>query len=116
MSKSANLILPSDPPVTRALVFVCEKCGRRADRDGKNPSHRLASKFKRAAKRHFEHGEVRVALTTCMDLCPDDRIAVLVQGTAGAMSARFVTSDADDVDAASERLIKLIERDTPDRL
>ena len=110
MSRVTN----AQPPVTRAMVFICEKCGRRAESDGKNPSHRLASKLKRATKRRFERGEIRIALTTCLDLCPDDRIAVMIQPVPRPEPARFLSADFDDVEACAERLVKLIAgEDTP---
>jgi predicted metal-binding protein len=90
------------------MIFICEKCGRRGDPDGKNASHRLASKLKRACKRCFERGEVRVALTSCMDVCPEEQITVLIQPVCGANASRFLQADIEDVDGASERLLQIL--------
>ena len=97
------------------MVFICEKCGRRGDFDGKNASHRLASKLKRACKRRLERGEVRVALTSCMAVCPEDQITVLIQPVSGVHPARFRQVDIKDVDGASERLLEILIEGTGER-
>ena len=113
--KAGRLVTDADSPVSRAMVFICEKCGRRADPDGKNASHRLASKLKRACKRRFERGEIRIALTSCMDICPEDRITVLIQPVSGVHATRFRQADIEDVDGASERLLQIIAEITAER-
>jgi predicted metal-binding protein len=112
MSKAKRTIRDAESPVSRAMVFICEKCGRRGDFEGKNASHRLASKLKRACKRRLERGEVRVALTSCMDVCPEDQITVLIQPMDGVHPARFRQADITDVDAASERLLEILMEST----
>jgi predicted metal-binding protein len=112
MSKAKRLVTEAESPVSRAMIFICEKCGRRGDLGGKNPSHRLASKLKRACKRRFERGEVRIALTSCMDVCPEDQITVLIQPVCGAHEARFRQADIEDLDGASERLLQILVEST----
>jgi predicted metal-binding protein len=96
--------------MNRAMVFICEKCGRRAGGSGKNPSHRLASKFKRLTKHEFAKGDVRIVLTSCMDICPDDQIAISVQPSAPQHAAAFWVSDIEDLDASSEALMRTVRR------
>jgi predicted metal-binding protein len=115
MSKAKRLIEDIDSPVSRAMVFICEKCGRRADRDGKNPSHRLASKLKRACKRRFGRGEVRIALTSCLDVCPEEHITVLIQPVAGLQATQFRQADLDDLEGASERLVQILAGNSGER-
>jgi len=115
MSKTKKLVRDAESPVSRAIVFICEKCGRRADLDGKNASHRLAAKLKRACKRRFERGEVRIALTSCMDICPEEQITVLIQPVSGVHATRFRQADIKDVDGASERLLQILEACTDER-
>jgi hypothetical protein len=112
MIKAKRLITDAESPVSRAMVFICEKCGRRGDFDGKNASYRLASKLKHACKRHLERGEVRVALTSCMHVCPEDQITVLIQPVGGGHPARFRQADIKDVGAASERLLEILLQST----
>jgi hypothetical protein len=112
MSKVKRLVEDAESPVSRAMIFICEKCGRRGDFDGKNPSHRLASKLKRACKRRFERGEVRIALTSCMEVCPEDQITVLIQPVFAVHATQFRQADADDLDGASERLLEILIEST----
>ena len=108
MSRAKKLVSDTESPVNRAIVFICEKCGRRGDLDGKNASHRLASKLKRACKRRFERGEVRVVLTSCMDVCPEEQITVLIQPVSGLHATQFRQADIKDVNGASERLLQIL--------
>src|ERR1700727_2175252 len=103
MGKAKRLVRDAESPVSRAMVFICEKCGRRRDVEGRNASHRLASKLKRACKRRFERGEVRIALTSCMDVCPEDQITVLIQPVSRAHATQFRQADIRDVNGASEQ-------------
>ena len=112
MTKIKKLVSDAESPVSRAIVFVCEKCGRRSDIDGKNASHRLASKLKRACKRRFERGEVRVALSGCMDVCPEGQITVLIQPVRGIHATQFRQADIRDVDGATERLLQILVEST----
>jgi predicted metal-binding protein len=112
MSKVKRLIRDAEPPVSRAIVFICEKCGRRGDSDGKNASHRLASKLKRACKRRFERGAVRIALTSCMDVCPEDQITVLIAPVSGVHATQFRQADIEDVEGASESLLQILAETT----
>ena len=112
MGKAKRLVRDVESPVSRAMVFICEKCGRRAERDGKNASQRLASKLKRACKRRFERGAVRIALTSCMDVCPEGQITVLIQPVAGVHATQFRQADVNDVAGASERLLQILAETT----
>jgi predicted metal-binding protein len=112
LSKAKRLVSDAESPVSRAIVFVCEKCGRRSDVDGKNASHRLVSKLKRACKRRFERGEVRVALSSCMDLCPEGQITVLIQPVSGIHATQFRQVDIRDADGAAERLLQILAEST----
>jgi predicted metal-binding protein len=98
--------------MARAMVSICEKCGKRAGGSGKNVSHRLASHFKRQVKREFAKGDIRIVLTTCMDICPDDSVAVAISPTTAAIAPIFLVVDIDDIEASSEALIRSIQRAT----
>ena len=98
-----------DPPVSRALVLVCEKCGKRLDSDDKNPSRQLVSRLKKLAKKQFGKGEVRALTTSCMDICPDDAVSVAVTTLRGPQSGtRFYVASPEDIDGTSERILKEI--------
>jgi predicted metal-binding protein len=101
------LIHSASPPVDQAIVFICEKCGKRSDSD-KNRSHRLASKLKRSLKANFSKGDIRIALTSCMDLCPEDRITVSLQPVDPDLPSIFWEVDMDDLEEGSEELAAAI--------
>ena len=114
--KSKKLVQSVESPVAQAMVSICEKCGKRAGGDGKNVSHRLASHFKRQVKREFDKGDVRIVLTTCMDICPDDGVAVAITPAARGAMPLFLVVDIDDVEASSEALISAVRRANYKRL
>jgi hypothetical protein len=108
MTKHTPLLEGIDPPTRLALVFVCEKCGNRIADSGKNPSHRLASRLKKAAKRRCEKGDMRSVLTSCMDVCPDDRIAISIAPSDGRERAAFYTVRSDDLDASADAIVSAV--------
>jgi predicted metal-binding protein len=108
--KAKRLLQSVESPVAQAMVLICAKCGKRAGGSGKNVSHRLASHFKRQVKREFSKGDIRIVLTTCMDICPDDRVTVAITPTAAGSAPLFLLVDIDDVEASSEALIGAIRR------
>jgi predicted metal-binding protein len=99
------------PPVEDAMVFICEKCGKRADDGDKHASHKLASKFKRRVKREFGKGRVRIVLTSCMDACPDNRIAILFQSMIPGVAPLFLEADPSDIDGSAEALLQVTTED-----
>jgi hypothetical protein len=109
-SKSKRLVQSVESPVARAMVSICEKCGKRAGGSGRNVSHRLASHFKRQVKREFDKGDIRIVLTTCMDICPDDRVAIAITPNAPGIAPLFLVVDIDDVEAGSEALVATLRR------
>jgi predicted metal-binding protein len=100
-----------EAPVSNALILVCEKCGKRLDSDfDENPSRRLISRLKKQAKKRFGRGEVRAVLTSCMDICPDDRVSVALVAFRGAASnTRFFAVKLDDPEETSERILREVE-------
>ena len=93
------------------MVFICEKCGKRAGDGDKHASHKLASKLKRRVKRELGKGRVRIVLTSCMDACPEDRIAVLFQSLIPGIAPLFLEADPADIDGGAEYLLKLSRQD-----
>ncbi len=112
MPKQNSLVRLTDAPVELALVLVCEKCGRRVADSKKNPSHHLVSKLKRMTKNEFGKGAVRAVLTSCLDLCPDQRVAIAVIPTASGIPTHFFETDVDDVDEAGSCIVKEVRRVT----
>jgi predicted metal-binding protein len=98
---------PIEPPVSNALVLVCEKCGKRLDTESdKNPSRRLVSRLKKMAKKSFDRGEIRAVATSCMDLCPEGEVSVAIVSVRHARpDTRFFTVGVDDIDATATRIL-----------
>jgi len=95
-------------PVDRVMVFICEKCGKRAGGDAKHASDELASKLKRLLKHEIGKGHARIALTSCMDACPEAGIAISLQPVDPSIAPMFLEADPFDVEGSSESLLKII--------
>jgi hypothetical protein len=94
-----------DPPVTTGLILVCEKCGKRSGDD--NPSRELVSRLKKNSRELFDKGEIRAALTSCLDICPENRISVAIVPTGATGGAtQFFTVKASDIDSTSQKVLK----------
>jgi len=67
------------PPVSEAIIMVCEKCGKKLSSDPEtNPSRLLQSSLKDAIKAEYGKGKFRAVITSCMDICPKDEIAIAI--------------------------------------
>jgi predicted metal-binding protein len=108
LNKSAHLSPVAEPPIRLAMVFVCEKCGNRISGSDKNPSHRLASKIKKAAKRRYEKGGIRAVVTSCMNVCPDDRIAICIAPCNRDEKVAFYTVSAADLGQTADAIINAV--------
>ena len=58
------------------LVLVCRKCGEREGRS--NCADDLRTRLKDELKGSGHWGKTRVVGSTCLDLCPEGRVAVAV--------------------------------------
>jgi predicted metal-binding protein len=95
-----------DPPVSTGLILICDKCGKRMKADfDENPSRELVARLKKASKQVFDKRQVRAALTSCLDICPDNRISVAIVPTGQhSQGARYFTVKASDLKATSEEI------------
>ena len=107
MSKRALQTLP--PPATRAVIFICQKCGKRVGGPYKEASHELASDLKHAARREFGKKDVRIVLTGCMKVCPPDRITVCVQMQGAQGHATFLEADIENLEGAGAALLRRLK-------
>lgn len=97
-----------DPPVSTGLILICDKCGKRMKADfDENPSRELVARLKKASRDVFAKGQVRAALTSCLDICPDERITVAIVPTGTeSQAARYFTVKASDLKDTGERIVK----------
>jgi hypothetical protein len=92
------------------LILVCEKCGSKlaASSATPNPSHDLKNWLKKEliARKHW--GETRVVTSSCLDICPKEKVAIAF------MSNRIeFPADAEIIDPVLEReriLDKIVSR------
>jgi hypothetical protein len=47
-------------------------------------------------------------LTSCMDVCPDDRIAISIAPSDGRERAAFYTVRSDDLDASADAIVSAV--------
>lgn len=98
-----------DPPWSDALVMVCSKCFKR--RGGSGGELKSEDDLKGYLKSEFKHGgykgKVRVVVSTCLDICPDDKLAVAVarRHTQPALKTLVV-----DFETKPEELYKELEK------
>ena len=95
-------------------MFVCEKCSKRVGAD-KHGGRHLAGALKRQLKSEFPKGDIRIAMTSCMDLCPKDAIAVTLQPVDPALPSMFWEVDAGEIQKGGEELARAISDRVRDR-
>jgi hypothetical protein len=82
-----------DPPWSDAVVLVCSKCFQR--RGDQNEALRSAEEVKGYLKSEFKNRvgkeRVRVVISSCLDICPDDRLAIAVARRNQTPATRAIT-------------------------
>lgn len=83
------------------LVIVCEKCGKKLAQDASapNPSQVLKDWLKKQLLERDLWGANRVVTASCLDICPEGKVAVAF------------TSDRPDLEAWAEVVDPVTERD-----
>lgn len=71
----------AESPVSRAIVAICEKCGKKIATQANlgpdvNPSRDLQKHLKVDFANAFGRGVVRPVTSSCLDVCPDGEITV----------------------------------------
>lgn len=81
--------------------MICEKCGLKLSGPppAENPSHALKNWLKKEMVDRSLWGKNRVVTTSCLDICPDGKVAVAF------------TSDRPDLEAWAEIVDPVTERD-----
>lgn len=94
-------------PVTEALIFICEKCGKKiGNADRENPSRDLQQDLKAMIRESGSKGVIRAALTSCIDLCPKNAIAVAIVDAGGTRKNQYLTLECYTDDAAEKILAR----------
>lgn len=89
------------PDWHRNLIIVCEKCGKKlaSPADAPNPSHALKDWLKKQLLARDLWGANRVVTASCLDICPEGKVAVAF------------TSDRPDLETWAETVDPERERD-----
>lgn len=69
---------PATSPVSEALIFICEKCGKKLASGDENPARELQQAIKSEIKNIDGKGRWRASVTSCMDLCPKGEVAICI--------------------------------------
>ena len=94
-------------PVTEALIFICEKCGKKiASADRENPSRDLQQDLKAMIGETGNKGRIRAALTSCIDVCPKNAIAVAIVDASRSRDDQYLTLERYTQDAAEKILAR----------
>jgi len=92
----------SEPAPFDDVVLICAKCAAKLGR-GRKGKTELKGEVKDALKRHGLGKSVRVAETTCLDLCPKNGQTIALGG--GLAEGRLWVLDAD---ADGDTVAKLV--------
>ncbi len=66
---------------TETVVMICSKCGKQFDNsESQNSPERIKSELKSVAKSELG-AKIRVITTSCLNMCPVDKIAIAVAST-----------------------------------
>jgi predicted metal-binding protein len=67
---------------TETVVMVCTKCGKQfQNTDDQSAPERFKSELKSLAKAELPPKSVRVVTSSCLNICPVDKIAIAVAST-----------------------------------
>ncbi len=102
----------AEAPVSQALILICEKCGKKVATDFEhNPSRDLQAALKEEIKARGDKGVIRAVVTSCMDICPKDEIAIAISRSqqAGGQD-RFYTIQGGDVQKQRDAILELAKK------
>ena len=90
------------------VVMICTKCGKQFyDSDLKDSAERIKSELKSKAKAELGKS-VRVITTSCLNICPVDKIAIV---KASSKNSDVFKAYKVDPDSTGEELYKKILKD-----
>ncbi|WP_414545788.1 hypothetical protein [Nostoc sp. CCY0012] len=91
-SRPSVIDLPSVSPQA-SLVFVCSQCAPELPHKGLTASEELQNWLKSRLKFDGLWGEFRVVSTSCLGVCPQRRVAVVLGSNAGGGKIRCLIID-----------------------
>jgi predicted metal-binding protein len=105
--KTVPTLTPAIAPVSNALILICEKCGAKLVGEGtENPSRLLQKALKEKIRADERKGEIRAVVSSCMDICPESKIAIGIARSGNALTEYF-TLAGDPSDALETILARV---------
>jgi predicted metal-binding protein len=103
-------ITPAKSPVSEALILICEKCGKKLSNSDENPARALQAALKEKIKSDGNKGVIRAVITSCMDVCPKDEIAIAVSKAGGPSGCKdtFFTLKSDHPEDEAQTVLNLL--------
>ncbi len=78
----------------KKIVMICSHCGEQfKSSNGIGAVERIKSELKTCIKEKMSNGEVRVVTTSCLSLCPENKIAVVVSDPHQTINFKGLTID-----------------------
>ena len=103
------LVPAGEAPFAKAGLWICEKCGKKLGGD-----ENIAVGFQKRMKKEtsLEMGkQVRVMISSCLNVCPEGKIAMAIVPVNGSGPAEFFVADPAALDTVrGELLVKLREK------
>ena len=100
-------------PISKAMLFICEKCGKKlttSELPEENPARIIQKSMKKACVERFGKKVVRPMVSSCMDVCPEGRITIgiMSQGP-NPLPPRFITVEPTETDSLTKKVLDLIK-------
>jgi hypothetical protein len=107
---SACQLEPASLPVCDMLVLFCEKCGAKMASDSmENPSKILQKSLKEQIKHEGRQKERRAILSSCLNLCPENKIALGLLDLRNKKQPQFLTLSYSSHQEAHKAVLHSIE-------
>ncbi len=109
-STGPHLVPAEEKPFVKAGLWICEKCGKKLGGEDN-----IAVGFQKQMKKEtsLEMGkQVRVMVTSCLNVCPEGKIAMAIIPVNGSGPAEFLVADPASLDAARVDLIAKLREKT----
>jgi predicted metal-binding protein len=77
MNKENNKIQNIEVGWSESVIMICTKCAKQFDSiESQDSVERIKGELKNITKRELDNGTVRVITTSCLNICPVNKIAI----------------------------------------
>ena len=96
--KKNKSIEATEIPWNQGVIMICSKCSRKLEgRDSKfkDTADYFKGELKSLARARGHGKNMRVITTSCLDICPDERVAIALIGTQAKENIKAITVTQD---------------------